>query len=232
MARASALVLLQRPAGDVRASLPLCVRRSHPGTRRQVRELSAPGDLHPDRPLWGSLHRRGTGHRHQGRDHRSHEDASHGPLGRACRKNLRRSCPQRARCGPHARRGHAGRLSLHGQSRRQCIGRSHRALFRIRILLGIRLYRHGREGPGDGSVGGIHPHLPAGVRELGLRPRASMPGWLQAWANHQPVSIAVNSARALFSGQPAWHFVWQLLAWAVAILVVFVPLSVWQYRRM
>jgi ABC-2 type transport system permease protein/oleandomycin transport system permease protein len=59
-----------------------------------------------------------------------------------------------------------------------------------------------------------------------------MPGWLQPWANHQPVSIAVNSARALFSGQPAWHFVWQLLAWAVAILVVFVPLSVWQYRRM
>ena len=36
----------------------------------------------------------------------------------------------------------------------------------------------------------------------------------------------------LFSGQPAWHWVWQLLVWVAIVLVIFVPLSVRQYRRM
>lgn len=86
--------------------------------------------------------------------------------------------------------------------------------------------------PETAQLAGFIPIFPLVFASSAFVPVASMPGWLQAWANHQPVSIAVNSARALFSGQPAWHFVWQLLAWAVAILVVFVPLSVWQYRRM
>ena len=33
-------------------------------------------------------------------------------------------------------------------------------------------------------------------------PLQSMPGWLQAWARHQPVSIVVNAARDLMSGTP------------------------------
>jgi len=63
-------------------------------------------------------------------------------------------------------------------------------------------------------------------------PVQTMPGWLQAWANHQPVSIAVNATRALFSDQPAWHWVWQLLVWILGILVIFVPLAVRQYKKL
>jgi len=63
-------------------------------------------------------------------------------------------------------------------------------------------------------------------------PVASMPSWLQGWARHQPVSLAVNSARALFNDLPAWHYIWQLLIWVLGILVIFIPLAVRAYRRM
>jgi ABC-type multidrug transport system permease subunit len=62
-------------------------------------------------------------------------------------------------------------------------------------------------------------------------PIASMPGWLQVWANHQPVSVTVNAVRDLVLGLPASSDVIQAVAWLVGILVVFMPLSVRLYRR-
>jgi ABC transporter DrrB family efflux protein len=58
-----------------------------------------------------------------------------------------------------------------------------------------------------------------------------MPGWLQAFANHQPVSLTVNAARALTLGGPTGTAVWEALAWIVGILVVFATLAVRLYRR-
>jgi ABC-2 type transport system permease protein/oleandomycin transport system permease protein len=62
-------------------------------------------------------------------------------------------------------------------------------------------------------------------------PVITMPGWLQPFANHQPVSVTASSARALILGTPVSSYLWQALAWDAAILLVFVPLSVWRYRR-
>jgi ABC transporter DrrB family efflux protein len=62
-------------------------------------------------------------------------------------------------------------------------------------------------------------------------PVDKMPGWLQAFANHQPVSITVNAVRALTLGGPTGTYVWEALAWIVGILVVFATLSVRLYRR-
>ena len=62
-------------------------------------------------------------------------------------------------------------------------------------------------------------------------PVPSMPHWLQGFATYQPFSVAVNSARALFNGLPAWHYVWQLLVWIAGILAVAIGLGVRQYRR-
>ena len=62
-------------------------------------------------------------------------------------------------------------------------------------------------------------------------PVASMPGWLQPFAAHQPVSVTASAARALILGTPASSDVLQALAWAAAILLIFVPLAVWRYRR-
>jgi ABC-2 type transport system permease protein/oleandomycin transport system permease protein len=62
-------------------------------------------------------------------------------------------------------------------------------------------------------------------------PVASMPGWLQPFAAHQPVSVTASAARALVLGTPATTDVLQAVAWVAGILVVFVPLAVWRYRR-
>jgi ABC transporter DrrB family efflux protein len=63
-------------------------------------------------------------------------------------------------------------------------------------------------------------------------PLAALPGWLQGWAKVNPVSVTVDSLRGLLEGWPShtYHLA-TTIAWAVGILVVFVPLSVSRYRR-
>ena len=62
-------------------------------------------------------------------------------------------------------------------------------------------------------------------------PVESMPGWLQAWANNQPVTLVVNAVRALVLGGPTQASVVKAVAWCVGIIVVFAPLAVRKYRR-
>jgi ABC-type multidrug transport system permease subunit len=62
-------------------------------------------------------------------------------------------------------------------------------------------------------------------------PVDTMPGWLQAFANVNPVTITVNALRALTLGGPTARPVLEALAWIVGILLVFVPLAVNRYRR-
>jgi len=70
-------------------------------------------------------------------------------------------------------------------------------------------------------------------------PVESMPGWLQAFADHQPVTMMVDAVRSLALGPAAsgllqhdsgWYVVRALL-WAAAIVAVFVPLAVARFRR-
>jgi ABC-2 type transport system permease protein/oleandomycin transport system permease protein len=60
---------------------------------------------------------------------------------------------------------------------------------------------------------------------------STMPGWLQVFANHQPVTAAVNATRGLMLGGPTAGHVWESLAWSVAILAVFAPLAIRSYRK-
>ncbi len=64
-------------------------------------------------------------------------------------------------------------------------------------------------------------------------PVSVMPGWLQAFAKHQPVTAVVNAARSLMTGGTLHDptAIWQALAWCAGILVVMVPLAVLKYRR-
>jgi len=58
-----------------------------------------------------------------------------------------------------------------------------------------------------------------------------MPGWLQAFANNQPVTILVDAVRALMLGGPTTAPVLKALAWTAALLLVLCPLAVNRYRR-
>jgi ABC-2 type transport system permease protein len=70
-------------------------------------------------------------------------------------------------------------------------------------------------------------------------PVESMPGWLQAFAEHQPVTVMVDAVRALTQGPAAeallghgaGFYVVRSLLWAAGIVAVFAPLAVARYRR-
>ena len=62
-------------------------------------------------------------------------------------------------------------------------------------------------------------------------PTASMPGWLQAFANHQPVTQTANAIRALSQGGPLAGPLLRSLLWIAAIIAVFAPLAVARYRK-
>jgi ABC-2 type transport system permease protein/oleandomycin transport system permease protein len=67
-------------------------------------------------------------------------------------------------------------------------------------------------------------------------PIQSMPGWLQAFANNQPVTIVINTMRYLALGpspsaQSLEPHLWQSIVWLIGILAVFAPLAVRAYRR-
>lgn len=70
-------------------------------------------------------------------------------------------------------------------------------------------------------------------------PVSTMPGWLQVFAEHQPLTPMVDSVRALTLGShaqaelghPASYYVARALLWAAAILVISAPLAVARYRR-
>ncbi len=63
-------------------------------------------------------------------------------------------------------------------------------------------------------------------------PVSTLPDWLQAIAKVSPVTLAANAARslALVPGTPS--SLGGSIAWIVGLLAVFIPLSVWRYRRM
>jgi ABC-2 type transport system permease protein len=70
-------------------------------------------------------------------------------------------------------------------------------------------------------------------------PVASMPGWLQAFAQHQPITYMVDSVRALTQGRSietllghsAGYWTGWSLVWAAGLIAVFVPLAAAKYRR-
>lgn len=62
-------------------------------------------------------------------------------------------------------------------------------------------------------------------------PVATMKSGLRAFAEHNPVTYAVNVVRALALGTPVGHDLWYALAWIAGLLVVFVPLAVSRYRK-
>ncbi len=69
-------------------------------------------------------------------------------------------------------------------------------------------------------------------------PVDTMPSWLAAFAENQPITVTTNALRGLILGGDALPAgstvagtVFLALAWALGILVVFAPLAVRMYRR-
>jgi ABC transporter DrrB family efflux protein len=70
-------------------------------------------------------------------------------------------------------------------------------------------------------------------------PVSTMPGWMQAFANHQPLTYMVNSVRLLTGGHGTEQLLGHSLTtylpgsllWSAGIVAVFAPLTVYRLRR-
>jgi ABC-type multidrug transport system permease subunit len=58
----------------------------------------------------------------------------------------------------------------------------------------------------------------------------NMPGWMQPIAEHNPVTVVTDAARALYNGRDPGSDPWAALAWAIGITVVFATLSIRKYH--
>lgn len=81
--------------------------------------------------------------------------------------------------------------------------------------------------------------FPIGFLSSAYVPVATMPGWLQPVARHQPVTVMVDAVRSLLLGDPVLAgatastgaLVARSLVWSAVILAIFVPLTLARFRR-
>ena len=64
-----------------------------------------------------------------------------------------------------------------------------------------------------------------------LVPVATMPGWLQAFAKVNPITVVVDALRVLSLGGPTTKPVVQAFAWLGGLLALTIPLATLGYRR-
>lgn len=62
-------------------------------------------------------------------------------------------------------------------------------------------------------------------------PIDTLPGWLQTWANINPVTHVMDACRALLNGTPDDGSIGSTLLWSALLFVVFCPLAVRAYGR-
>ncbi|WKK27323.1 ABC transporter permease [Streptomyces olivoreticuli] len=62
-------------------------------------------------------------------------------------------------------------------------------------------------------------------------PTDTLPGWLGAWADINPVTHVLDACRALLNGKPDDESIGRTLLWSAILFVVFCPLAVRAYGR-
>lgn len=62
-------------------------------------------------------------------------------------------------------------------------------------------------------------------------PTDTMPGWLQAFAENQPMTHVIDAIRSLLVGTPMGNSGWLAVVWSVGIIAVSVPIATILFRR-
>jgi ABC-2 type transport system permease protein len=83
----------------------------------------------------------------------------------------------------------------------------------------------------DGVSGFSYPLIFLPFISSAFVPTSGMPGPVQAFAEHQPVTSIVDTLRNLYAGQPVGTDIWTALAWCVGLLVVAYAFAMSTYRR-
>jgi ABC transporter DrrB family efflux protein len=81
------------------------------------------------------------------------------------------------------------------------------------------------------GLAGLFPVIILTFTSSTLVPIATMPGWLQAFAKINPITVMAGALRALCLGGPTARPVSEALAWIGGLLLVTVPLAISRYRH-
>jgi ABC transporter DrrB family efflux protein len=85
--------------------------------------------------------------------------------------------------------------------------------------------------PEAAGIGGLLAVIPLIFTSSTFVPVATFPGWLQAFAKVNPITVTVDALRALCLGGPTAAHVWHALLWIATLLAVTVPAAAHRYRR-
>lgn len=85
--------------------------------------------------------------------------------------------------------------------------------------------------PESAGIGGLLAVIPLIFTSSTFVPVATFPGWLQAFANVNPITAVVDALRALCLGGPTAALTWHALAWVGGLLIVAVPAAAVSFRR-
>jgi ABC transporter DrrB family efflux protein len=96
----------------------------------------------------------------------------------------------------------------------------------LNLLLGIVV----RDAETAG-LAGLFPVIILTFTSSTLVPVATMPGWLQAFASINPITVIVGALRALCLGGPTARPVSEALGWIGGLLLVTVPIAINRYRH-
>jgi ABC-2 type transport system permease protein/oleandomycin transport system permease protein len=81
------------------------------------------------------------------------------------------------------------------------------------------------------GLAGLFPVIILVFTSSTLVPLATMPGWLQAFAKINPITVVVDALRALCLGGPTAKPVAEAAAWICGLLLVTVPAAITRYRH-
>ena len=96
----------------------------------------------------------------------------------------------------------------------------------LNLLLGLAV-----RDPESAGLAGIFPVVILFFTSSALVPVATMPGWLQAFAKANPITVITGALRALCLGGPTTRPAAEAAAWIAALLAVTVPAAVALYRH-
>ncbi|RJQ32315.1 ABC transporter permease [Candidatus Parcubacteria bacterium] len=61
-------------------------------------------------------------------------------------------------------------------------------------------------------------------------PTETMPGWLQVFAQNQPVTHVIESIRALMIGTPIGSHGWLAIIWSIGLIAISIPIAAYLFR--
>jgi ABC transporter DrrB family efflux protein len=96
----------------------------------------------------------------------------------------------------------------------------------LNLLLGLAV-----RDPESAGLAGLFPIIILFFTSSTLVPVATMPGWLQAFAKANPVTVLTGALRALCLGGPTTRPAIEAAAWLAGLLIATIPAAAVRYRQ-